>query len=280
MTTHPFVVNQFAFLGLGSPRIEFQINFQALQFRQLRGITQHRPEEHVVVPLLLPHLPLHLVRVWRAVVIVGLETELVVRVVSEILFRFRQQPDLSAVERDGLKSDQVSPILLLRLPLFNVTVRYLGLLPPVASRVDELHLCPSQERRHDLQLGDVLEIVSFPVRTSDPIPRHPSNIAKHRLELPYQSRDIGLGLDADASELGDRSRDDVGDALLIEELVGTETRGIDSLEVATGLHEVEEVLGVFLVRDGSSAEDFSTRDNARISKASIVHIRCNSTHLM
>jgi hypothetical protein len=280
MTTHPFVVNQFAFLGFGSPRVEFQINLQALQFRQLRGITQHRPEEHVVVPLLLPHLPLHLVRVWRAVIIVGLETELVVRVFPEILFRFRQQPDLSAVERDGLESDQVSPILLLRLPLFDIAVRYLGLLKPVASRVGELHLCPSQERRHDLHLGDVLEIVPFPVRTSDPIPRHPSNIAKHRLKLPHQSRDLGLGLDAHASELGHRSRDDVRDAFLIEKLVGTEARGIDSFEVTTGLHEVEEVLGVFLVGDGSGAEDFSTKDNARISRASIVHIRCNSTHLM
>lgn len=213
-------------------------------------------------------------------VIVGLETEPVVRVFPEILFRFRQQPDLSAVERDGLESDQVSPILLLRLPLSDVAVRYLGLLKPVASGVGELHLCPSQERRHDLQLGDVLEIVSFPVRTLDSIPRNPSNIAKHRLKLPHQSCNLGLGLDADASELGYRSRDDVGDALLIEELVGTEARGIDSLEVATGLHEVEKVLGVFLVGDGSGAEDFSTRDNARISKASIVHIRCDSTHLM
>jgi hypothetical protein len=72
----------------------------------------------------------------------------------------------------------------------------------------------------------------------------------------------------------------VGNSFLIEELVGTEARGIDSLEVATGLHEVEEVLSVFLVGDGSGAEDFSTRDNARISKASMVHIQCGSTHLM
>ena len=70
------------------------------------------------------------------------------------------------------------------------------------------------------------------------------------------------------------------DALLIEKLVGTEARGIDSLEVATGLHEVEKVLGVFLVGDGSGAEDFSTRDKANISKASMVHIQCGSTHLM